>query len=150
MRTSTRARAALDGLPFDIEHVGSTSVRGLDSKPIIDVAIAVPELLELEAVQRLTSAGFDYRGDEGGNGGHVLVEFDGEAEWRIAHLHVVEAGSQQWDNYLRFRDRLRADAEVRRQYAVLKRGLAAAHPDDRAAYTAAKTEFVKACLGSRP
>ncbi len=55
VRTSTRARSTLEGLPFDMEHVGSTSVPGLDAKPIIDVAIGVPEALIPEAVQRLAA-----------------------------------------------------------------------------------------------
>ncbi len=146
VRTSTRARSTLEGLPFDMEHVGSTSVPGLDAKPIIDVAIGVPEALIPEAVQRLASAGFEYRGDQREEGGHVLVECQGEADLRIAHLHVVPTGSRQWKDYLRFRNRLRADPGLREQYAALKRELAAAHPEDRVAYTAAKTQFVNGCL----
>lgn len=46
-----------------------------------------------------------------------------------------------------FRDRLRADPTVAREYVALKRELAARHRDDRSAYTEAKTEFIEATLG---
>ena len=46
-----------------------------------------------------------------------------------------------------FRDRLRDDPTVVREYVALKRELAARHRDDRSAYTEAKTEFIEATLG---
>lgn len=48
------------------------------------------------------------------------------------------------DRRLRFRDRLRADPELAREYAALKRNLAARFADDREAYTEAKRQFIRA------
>ncbi len=42
------------------------------------------------------------------------------------------------------------DPGLVQQYAALKRRLAAEHADDREAYTAAKTDFVRSVLGPRP
>jgi hypothetical protein len=53
---------------------------------------------------------------------------------RKAHL-------EQWQALL-FRDHLRADADAARDYEPLKRRLAEDYPDDRVAYTKAKTGFV--------
>lgn len=47
---------------------------------------------------------------------------------------------------LRFRDRLRDDADLAARYAHLKRASAAAHPHDREAYTARKAQFVQQVL----
>ncbi len=61
---------------------------------------------------------------------------------RISHIHVVliDDGSQ-WDRIL-FRDRLRNHPDVAKEYAALKHDLAARFPDDREAYTLAKTSFI--------
>ena len=48
--------------------------------------------------------------------------------------------------HLLFRDALRADAALVAAYAALKWRLANLHPQNRDAYTAAKTEFVETVL----
>ena len=67
-----------------------------------------------------------------------------ETEGRRVHVHVREAGRWNQRYALLFRDYLRAHPEVARQYADLKRGLAARFGSDREGYTEAKTEFVRA------
>jgi GrpB-like predicted nucleotidyltransferase (UPF0157 family) len=64
------------------------------------------------------------------------------ASQRTHHLHLV-ADERELTRHLRFRDALRADRDLAAQYAALKRDLARRMADDREAYTAAKTAFVK-------
>lgn len=64
-------------------------------------------------------------------------------EVRTHHLHLVPVASPLWQARLAFRDRLRADALARAQYAALKDELAMRYPDDREAYTEGKSEFVR-------
>ena len=64
---------------------------------------------------------------------------------RTHHLHVTER-TEPFRELVRFRDRLRADADTARSYEALKRDLAARYRTDREAYTKAKTEFVSAVL----
>jgi GrpB-like predicted nucleotidyltransferase (UPF0157 family) len=66
------------------------------------------------------------------------------------HLHLLVANSERWGERLAFWDALRGDPGQVQQYAALKRQLAAEHADDREAYTAAKTDFVRSVLGPRP
>jgi GrpB-like predicted nucleotidyltransferase (UPF0157 family) len=42
-REAARSRAALGDRVVRLEHVGSTSVPGLPAKPIIDIALEVPD-----------------------------------------------------------------------------------------------------------
>ena len=61
---------------------------------------------------------------------------------RISHVHVaLEGDDSQWDRVL-FRDHLRRHPDVAREYDKLKRDLAARFPDNREAYTLAKTAFI--------
>jgi GrpB-like predicted nucleotidyltransferase (UPF0157 family) len=81
-------REALHSVALDEQHVGSTAVPDLASKPMIDIAVAVPPRSDAEALaDRLTSAGYVFRGDKG-TGGLLFVRTD-EHEVRSVHVHVV-------------------------------------------------------------
>ena len=92
-------------------------------------------------IERLTRIGYLYRGDRGGDGGHLFI-MESSPDVRTIHLHVVEHNGNQWNDYLRFHDLLRGDSTIRDQYTRLKRGLASKFPGDRLSYTAAKDEVI--------
>jgi len=61
-REEARIRGALGDQVVRIEHVGSTSVPGLLAKPIIDIALEVPDSTDEEAyVPALERAGYTLR-----------------------------------------------------------------------------------------
>lgn len=139
-----RLAATLDGAA--VEHIGSTAVPGLPAKPIIDIAVGLPEQADLEAcVDALERLGYT-RAPEGDFAGRVFLRRPGH------HLSLTAHGSDYWVEHLAFRDALRADPDLRRRYGELKRALAAEH-DDPEAYTRAKTALVREALlaaGVRP
>lgn len=113
------------------------------AKPIIDIAILMAAEASCEAVvNSLTALGYEFRGDAGDDGGLVFV-LDARPRHRVAHLHAIGHGDPQWGRYLAFRDLLRSDPVARSAYEHAKRGLAAAHPADRKAYTAAKQDVIE-------
>jgi GrpB-like predicted nucleotidyltransferase (UPF0157 family) len=65
-----------------------------------------------------------------------------EAGHRTHHIHMVEAHFEHWDRLL-FRDYLIQNSRVAEEYQDLKLSLAREHPDDRVAYTQAKTAFIE-------
>ena len=67
-------------------------------------------------------------------------------EARTHHLQVIEAGDPHALTLLAFRDVLRADAGLRREYASLKEQLSQQHRESRNAYTNAKGAFVERVL----
>ena len=141
-----RIKACVGDMTIKIEHVGSTSVRGLVAKPIIDIAIAVESRKDmLLIVERLLNAGYIDGGDQGRAGGY-LVERDSNLGVRILHIHIVKKTDVQWRNYIAFRDCLRRDKGVRNEYACLKKALAQRFPEDRKLYTDGKAEFIKSIL----
>ncbi|MBW2394171.1 MAG: GrpB family protein [Deltaproteobacteria bacterium] len=138
-----RLRGGLSPLACEIEHVGSTSVPGLPAKPILDLAIGVASGNDVAAIlSGLDRLGYAYMGDAGVEGGHVLMR-ESALHVRTHHLHVVTLEDPQWEAYLLFRDFLRRDASARDAYAAEKATLAALHPTDREAYTAAKDEIAR-------
>ncbi len=126
-----------------IEHVGSTAVPSLAAKPIIDIMIGVRELPVGEGcIQPLESLGYEYRGEAGIPGRYYFRK----GNPRSHHLHMVQHGTEFWQRHLLFRDLLRERPAVAREYAALKKELAAQYRTDRLAYTEAKTPFIDAAL----
>ena len=139
-------QVALAPFVVEIEHIGSTAVPGLAAKPVIDIQVGVRTLDDsVEIVSAVESIGYEY-----------VPEFEDElpdrryfrrwADGRRSHqVHLIErSNTEWWDRHVRFRDWLRAHDEDRDRYAELKLNLAAAHRDDRRAYTDAKSEFIRA------
>ena len=130
----------------DVQHVGSTAVLGLMTKPIIDIAIGVRALDDLNpfveemAKQGVCEAGQDLPGQR------LFVMGDFDKNTRTHHIHVVVWGEPAWKHYIRFRDYLRTFSDKRAEYEADKRRLAAMYPDDRSAYTAGKAALIDRLL----
>ncbi len=125
-----------------IEHVGSTAVEGLVAKPIVDVAVGIrADVDESKVVRELEAKGYRFGGDKGSDGGLLFVVED-EPAHRIVHVHAVREGDPQWQRYLRTRDRLRTEVDLREAYATLKKDLARRFSADRPAYTEGKETFL--------
>jgi GrpB-like predicted nucleotidyltransferase (UPF0157 family) len=143
-------REHIGHLVLDIQHVGSTAVPGLDAKPIIDIALAVPSTEVIPRLKRpLSELGYIYRGDAGGDGGHLFVK-ESAPDVRTHHLHVVVIDDSQWHEWLLFRDMLRADEPLRARYAQAKKALQERYAEDRKGYTKAKDEFIRRLVHPRP
>jgi len=128
-----------------IEHVGSTSIEGLDAKPIIDIAMGVKSLDTVNDFRELLeSIGYNYRGD-GGIEGRVLFA-KGSGEFRTHHLHIEVLNSNIWENHIYFRDYLRLHSDYINEYSKLKNELALKFADDRSAYTKEKDKFISMVL----
>jgi GrpB-like predicted nucleotidyltransferase (UPF0157 family) len=90
----------------------------------------------------MESLGYEFRGEFGIVGRHYFVR----GKPRSHHVHMVERTSEMWAITIKFRDALRADAELAREYAERKSVLAAIHAEDRDAYQAAKDRVVEELL----
>jgi GrpB-like predicted nucleotidyltransferase (UPF0157 family) len=141
-----RLRRGLDGLAVDIQHIGSSAVPDLVAKPILDIAVAVADHVAFDRCRIvLPSLGYLDRGDQGASGGWLFVK-ESSPDVRTVHLHLVTVNDPQWRNYLRFRDALRADADLRTAYGRLKLELRDRFAGDRLGYTEAKHEFIRSAL----
>jgi GrpB-like predicted nucleotidyltransferase (UPF0157 family) len=138
-------RAALEGAIGEwavggTHHVGSTAVPGLEAKPTIDILVGVSDLESsracFEPLAELEYLYAPYLPEEM----HWFCKPD--PAHRTHHLHLVPVDSKRYRNELAFRDQLRADPELARRYAALKRELAAMYPNYREAYTDGKSAFV--------
>lgn len=149
-----RARAelldAFAGPPVRIEHIGSTAVHGLAAKPVIDVLLGADVLAVVETrIDALAGLGYRYRPEyEDALPTRRYFVRDADGERLRIHLHAVVEGGPIWREHLAFRDALRGDDALRAAYQALKCDLAARHAGDKAAYTDAKTPFIRAVIAA--
>lgn len=142
-REAERIRSALGDRVVRVEHVGSTSVPGLAAKPIIDVALEVPDSRDEAAyVPALEAAGYVLRIREPDWYEHRLFK----RELPSVNLHTFSEGCVETDRMLLFRDHLRGDADDRALYLRTKRELAARDWTYVQQYADAKTQVVEEIL----
>jgi len=125
-----------------INHIGSSAVENLLSKPTIDILLEIDgccHVKQLTADLKSIGWGLMKRDDD-----PMSLTFvkgytpDGFSE-RVFHLHVKYLGD--W-NELYFRDYLIAHQNVAFEYSELKRSLQKEYEHDRDGYTYAKSDFV--------
>jgi GrpB-like predicted nucleotidyltransferase (UPF0157 family) len=130
---------------LDIRHVGSTSIRGMPAKPIVDILAAVQTSTDVELfTEDLIIIGYEDKGNGGVLGRRYFVK--GGEEKRTHHLNFCEMNSFFWTSHLLFRNYLERHPHAAKQYSVLKRALAEKFPNDRNAYTTGKEKFVRSIL----
>jgi len=144
-RESQKIEGVLGNFALAIEHIGSTSVKGLAAKPIIDIMVGIPDLENaLSLVEPLREINYEY----------VPIPkfkdrlFFRKGLWRkgTCHLHICEFNGNEWKDKLLFRDYLRTHAEAAAEYASLKQQLGAKYTYERSAYTKEKEPFIKRIL----
>jgi GrpB-like predicted nucleotidyltransferase (UPF0157 family) len=138
-----RIVAALpDGVVRRAEHIGSTAVPGMIAKPIVDLLIGVSDLEEARVTfpPLLERLGYAFWEANPKKDRLFFVKGLPPNGPRTFHIHVTSLDGEMWDRVL-FRDYLRIHADEARRYEQLKRELAAMFPEDREAYSEAKTSY---------
>ncbi|MGN9163954.1 GrpB family protein [Tissierellaceae bacterium HCP3S3_D8] len=123
-----------------INHIGSSSVKGLISKPTVDILMEIGRDSKMEQLKVvLMNDGWILmnEGDKGlvFNKGYTP---DGFSE-KVYHLHVRYLGD--WDE-LYFRDYLLVHRDVAEAYGEFKLSLLPKYRHNRDGYTEAKTDFI--------
>ena len=150
-RTIAALKDILGGAAGDMQHVGSTAIRSIMAKPIVDIAVAADGFDRVLAKREpLERAGFYYRGER--LEGQLLFTcgsfYDGSGDLQTHFIHVVPADSRDWHDYINFRDCLNANPSLAKEYESLKLSLAREAPVDggREKYLAGKHEFIRRTL----
>jgi GrpB-like predicted nucleotidyltransferase (UPF0157 family) len=138
-----RVRQALGDRVLQLDHVGSTSVRGLPAKPLIDINLVVDDTTDEAAyVPSLEAIGYELRVREPDWYEHRLLRgFDPPV-----NLHVFPEGCEEVPQMLLLRDWLRTHDDDRDLYARTKRELAAKEWKYVQNYADAKSEVVQEIL----
>ncbi|MHA1222566.1 MAG: GrpB family protein [Candidatus Heimdallarchaeaceae archaeon] len=129
----------------EIQHIGSTSIPEIVAKPILDLAIALDSLANMEKViEKLEEIGYEYKGKQGDQERYMFVKQ--EKNCTTHHLHVMEKDSLEWKKHVVFRDYLISHPSEAKKYEKLKIKLGKKYRKEREKYTEGKEKFIKKTL----
>ncbi len=138
-----------------IEHVGSTAVKGLAAKPIIDIDLVYTKIEHLNLIiEELATIGYVHIGDQGIEGREVFKRNGGSKHEVLDsirhHLYACHCDSSELHRHLAFRDYLRTNEAARKEYENLKRDIANQANQDKKSYALLKEDqaksFIENCL----
>jgi GrpB-like predicted nucleotidyltransferase (UPF0157 family) len=133
----------LPGLEYSIEHVGSTSVPNLASKPIIDIDIIYYNQADWGKIKSgLEEIGYYHNGNQGIEDRDVFKR-NGKGTNEILdtvkhHLYVCPINSKALERHILFRDFLRKNDWAKLEYQQMKYELAEKANQDRKKYAELK------------
>lgn len=134
-------QALLGDVAKNVHHIGSTSVPGLSAKPVIDMLLEVSDINQLDKCTHLMiNAGYVARGENGIAGRRYFIK---GGDQRSHQVHAFSAGDAQIPGHLAFRDYLKKNSDIARDYADLKRAAAMRCKNDAHLYSAFKANFIE-------
>ena len=135
--------AALGDLMLRVEHVGSTSVKGMSAKPCIDIDVVIrDDSVFDDVVQRLGAVGYIHEGDLGIKGREAFKYAD-KPHLMTHHLYVCPEDSEELRRHVAFRDYLRGNPEAVKKYSQVKEKAAELFPNDIDGYIQYKSPCIE-------
>lgn len=124
-----------------VNHIGSTAVKGMPAKPIIDIMPVVKDINAVDALNaEFEKLGYECCGEYGIKGRRYYRK---GGDNRTHHVHIFEiTDKENTDRHLAFRDYLLAHPDKAKEYGELKKKLAVEYMDDSESYSQGKSDFV--------
>lgn len=133
---------------LDVQHIGSTAIHDIKSKPIIDIAVGVSSLEGLgDVLLLLEQKGYERRINRFSSDLlHVYENIENNERIRISQIHILIYDCLQWHNYVDFRDYMNAFPEKANEYEALKIELSYRCNDVQTVYTNGKKAYMEKIL----
>jgi GrpB-like predicted nucleotidyltransferase (UPF0157 family) len=140
---SNQIAIALGENAIAIHHIGSTSIKTIYAKPIIDILVEVNSITQVDKQNSsMQVLSYQCMGEFGIKDRRFFLK-DNTTGVRIHHVHVFEADSPQAKRHLAFRDYLNTYLEDAQSYSILKRSLAEKYPNDIEGYMNGKHDLIQ-------
>ena len=122
--------SALGDLIIGIEHVGSTSVRGMSAKPCIDLDVIIKDYSVFDDIRdKLAAIGYIHEGDLGIKDREAF-KYSDKPHLMQHHLYVCPRDSEELHRHVAFRNFLRSSPDAVRKYSETKETAARLFPND--------------------
>jgi GrpB-like predicted nucleotidyltransferase (UPF0157 family) len=137
-------QSVFGGTILDIQHIGSTSIKGMAAKPTIDILIAVDNIDDVDRFnEKMAIHGYMSRGEQGIAGRRYFVRLKEDGENHAAHIHMYGKGNLHIIEETMFRDFLSIDGESFLQYESLKKEASEKHRYSPGEYQDAKSDCIE-------
>lgn len=119
MKETEQLRKLFKGNLICFEHIGSSSVPDLYSKPIVDIMVGLKvfEVTDLQ-IKQLKELGYEYFGQLHSNQERLFARKRKERNFNLA---IVPHNKEEWIKMLAFRDYLRERPEKVKIYSEIKK-----------------------------
>ena len=135
--------AVIGDIIIGIEHIGSTSVRGLSAKPCIDIDVIIKDYsVFFDVVRKLEKIGYIHEGDLGIKDREAF-KYSDKPHLMAHHLYVCPQYSEELHRHITFRDFLRSHPEAAKTYSSVKETAAQLFPEDIEQYIAYKSPCIE-------
>ncbi len=133
--------------PLSIEHIGSTSVKKLGGKGIIDIALGIPKEKIKSIRTQLEKAGYEFR-DIASTPTRLFFRQDYTYRNRVrrVHIHVVQFEQKEWIEMIAFRNYLQKNKETVKKYTQIKKEAVQYAQGDGQKYRRYKEKFIQNVL----
>lgn len=103
---------------IEIQHIGSSSVRGLVSKPVIDIVIGLKDFeIKKSQIENIKNEGYEYFGQLHKTQRRFFARKRGNKNF---NLQIVPYKGNEWKQYLSFRDYLKNHKDAVNEYSNIK------------------------------
>lgn len=129
-------------IAIKIEHIGSTAIKGIKAKPIVDIAVAINDFGDIENIRDKLKCLYTIKEEKPDE--ILLIK----EENNITHflIHVMKVNSKRYNDTIVFRDYIKNNYEKMKEYENLKIKLAKKYSKDRKMYTKMKNDFIQEVL----
>jgi GrpB-like predicted nucleotidyltransferase (UPF0157 family) len=125
----------------DIQHIGSTSIPNIKSKPIIDIAILTKyQDNYLDYTKRLVNLGYTYDEQASSTERYFYRKYNQDIGFHLS-IAFCDRGSF-WERQIMFRDYLIQHPFDSKEYEKLKEKAIEEDPSGKANYISAKNKFI--------
>ena len=127
----------------DIQHIGSTAIKRIKAKPIIDIVVGVSDMTQVKIIiSSLERVGIIHRPNNDQPEYMMFIIGDLSIGLRTHHIHVVPYDGEEWNNQLNFRDFMNEHLKNAKEYEAFKIDLMNLYKNNRAMYTDSKTPYI--------
>lgn len=146
-------------IPFviSVEHFGSTAVPNLSGKGVIDIYILVPKSKIFLAKEELIKSAYRFYNVKEIDGGIKMIfrkKYKYAGNIRKVHIHLGTIGVKDFEAVLKFRDILRKNRSLCREYEKVKKiaitktkNSGEDSIENSRIYVKAKDDFIKRVIG---
>lgn len=107
----------------EIEHIGSTAIKGMGGKGIIDINLGIKKPQIKNAIKKLIENKYSLIKSGGDKKERWFFERDYIYEKKVQriHIHLTHLDSHTWKKCLVFRDTLKNNKKLRDEYSKIKK-----------------------------
>ena len=147
-KTITQLRAVFKDYACDIQHIGSTAVKKIKAKPVIDIAVGVTDIKVVEILKnKLRFNGYIYDNARSNEQRRIFFKLKYSVKDAINlkthNIYIVAHNCRLWLDYIIFRDYLNMNEYKAREYENLKLTLNGKFKHALPSYIKAKSDFIR-------